>query len=313
MIMAIQSMNSLSVLEGSPHLKYLIAALSGLLVFVFGKRLLQLKPEHFEYGYLFTWPPKNNFSSQLKAAEFLTGLGQSINASFGSKRNPQVILKYPQDKNIFVRAFHWDHAEPTDIKIIGLLIILLMPALLLYVKNQPEINGFFRNVYSNFLLLTLTPVLMTIGEHYKKIAFWGYDLLKPVTKVEYLKEQGIVILNKLLTYWFLLCICLAVFPSIIFQPDIFAEKRFWAYLALTADFSLLVLSWLALLACVLNSTVVIINGIILSSIALFYFYLVPRFSFEQLILNNLICFICAVALLFKAYQAWGEKEFDQKM
>lgn len=49
--------------------------------------------------------------------------------------------------------------------------------------------------------LAVTPVAAVIGSHYKRLAYWGYDLLKPVKKNKYIKERGIMLLKHLFLYW----------------------------------------------------------------------------------------------------------------
>ncbi|MFC1704282.1 hypothetical protein ACFL1E_05850 [Candidatus Omnitrophota bacterium] len=309
LILATQLMNIISLLESAHYLKYLIVSLSFLFILMFRKRLLQLKEEDFEYGYLFSWPPHRNIYNQLKANEFGAGIFNSVKKILHVKDKNISIPKYSKERNIFVRAYHWDYTEHADIKIVIVTIILMVPIFFMFIKTQPSVEGFFRNAYSNFLLLAITPVVAAIGSHYKRLAYWGYDLLKPVKKNEYIKERGLILLAHLFLYWIVFCVCFAVVPSIIYQPEVFALQKFWGFIISTGIFSFMVFNWLSFLSCKSSLRVVIFNGIILSSIVLFQFYLAPKFSFGTIISISIVCLSLGFIFLKKAYYLWCQKEF----
>lgn len=281
----------------------------GLFLFLFARRLFFIKEESVEYGYIFSWPPRSFIIGQLKASERISHMINPLANLLRTKKQITEIPPYPRTRNIFSRAYHWNYTEYTDFKVIWVLILLLASLFLFIVSKQPGLQSFNKDVYSNFLLLTMSPVLVAMGTNYKRIAYAAYDFLKPVNKQEYMKEQAIILCTKLFLYWLLLTVSFAILPNIIFHPELFSTRKFWAYLALTANVSFIVLCWAALLSCVLNPIRVIANGFILSLIVMFYFYSVPRFSFAQMLFHNVICMAGAVFLLSKAYQLWCEKEF----
>ncbi len=238
-----------------------------------------------------------------------TSLFSPVKSLFRIKERVSSIPNYPREKGLLIRAKHWNYTEAVDIRWVCLLLIFASPVYVLIMKSQPTIEGFFRNAYSNFLLLAITPVLVTVGSNYKKLGYWGYDLLKPIKKNQYMKERGIILIVHLLFYWLIFSLCFAILPSFVFQPEVFDEKKYWGFMLLTGTFAFLVLSWLALLSCSSKSKVVIINGIFLSNIILFQFYFSSRFNFEAIIWLNVICVVAGLVLLSKAYSAWCQKEF----
>ena len=304
-----QALNLIALFETQPLLKYAIAIVCILFVMIFRKRLLNLKEDHFEYGYLFSWPPKHYISSQLRANQYIDNFFSPIKRLFRIKDKILSIPKYPRQKNILERAYHWDYIEHKDIKVIWLIFLLITPIYLLFSKNHPAVEGFFKNVYSNFFLLSVTPVLVTIGEHYKKMAYWGYDLLKPISKVQYIKERGVLLFISLFLYWSLFSICFAFLPSIIYKPDVFVLKKFWGFMLLTWSFSFMLLSWIIWLSSKSNTRVFILNGIILGSITLFQFYLAPKSTIGMIVIANTIYLLMGATLLKFGFQAWSKKEF----
>lgn len=305
LVMAVNVSNIIAVFEAFPYLKYIVAILSGGFILFFMNRLAALNERHFEYHYLLSWPPKHYFLNQIKAEQMVLPLKRFLMI----KENPVSIPPYPRQAGLFSRAFHWDYAEHADIKIIGMLIVLATPLYLLFIKSHPAFADFFKNAYSNFLLLSITPVLVVIGSHYKKLAYGGYDLIKPVTRPQYIKERGIVLTVHLFVYWFIFAVCFALLPNVLFKPDIYQSAQFWGFIALTGNFAFLVTAWLSWLSCSADSKMVIINGIILMTITIFQFYYAAGLSLAVLILNNAAC-LCGSILLFRnAYLAWCQKEF----
>ncbi len=307
-----QAMNFIGVLNSSSYLVYVKAVAWIFFVGFLINRLSHLKEDDFEYNHLFSWPPKSLIVNQMQASQSVTNFLRPLSNIFKIKKKVVIIPKYHQETNILARAYHWDYTEHTDLKVIWILMLLAAPLFLMLMNKQPALESFSKNVYSNFLLLSMSPVLITIGANYRRIAYWGYDVLKPVGKKQYMKQQGIVLLTSLFLYWALIAVFFAILPNIIAQPDLFMAKKFWAYLFLTLIFAFSVLSWLALLSCVKSSTSVIMQGVVLSVVVLWCFYFVSGFSLGQILLSNLISLIGSIVLCRKAYEVWCENEFDNK-
>ena len=309
LLLSTQSFNILSFLNEAEYLPYVLGLLCLLFVLFFRKRLGILKEDCFEYGHIFSWPPRYFIKDQMEAGKRLEDIFTAWKKPGFARQKIITIPQYARTNNIFLRAYHWDRTEHTDFKAIWILILLLTPLFLWLTTKQQLGEDFSWDVYSNFLLLAVGPVLVTMGGNFKRIANWGYDLIKPVRKQRYMQEQAIVLLTNLFLYWLLFSICIAILPSIIFQPGVFMNPKFWAYLGLTGTVSFLVFCWLAFLSCVVDPTRVILNGIVLSVIVIFYFYTVPVLSFNVILSQALICTALWIMLLIQAYRAWCEKEF----
>ncbi|MBP6344251.1 MAG: hypothetical protein KA403_09960 [Candidatus Omnitrophica bacterium] len=307
LIFANQSMNVIELLSGTDYLAGVLAAVFFVSVFFFIKRLSQVKEDDFEYDYMFSWPPRSLIINQLRASETITGALSTWIPTKGKANLP--IPQYPRRSNIFARAYHWDYTEHADFKVIWTLMLLAVPLVLLMNKNIGS-DGFTADVYSNFLLLSFSPVLITVASHYRRMAYWGYDILKPVDKKDYMRQQGVVIFTSLVLYWTLFAVCFALIPSIMNKPDVFAAWQFWLYLLYTLNFSFMVLCWLALLSCTANPIFVIMQGILLTCAALFLLYCMPGFSADQMIANNIVCLTAGLFFCRRAYLAWCEKEFE---
>lgn len=310
LILSIQSLAIISTFNTSPYLKYVIAALGLTILIAFRNRLLKLKEENFEYGYLLSWPPNDHIINRFEINPFASGQFRSIKKFFHIEERLSSMTAYPRGKNILIRSQHWNQTESLDIKWACLLLLVVSPVYVLLMKSQPAIEVFFRSAYSNFLLLAITPVLMTFGSQYRKMGYWGYDLLKPVKKEQYVKEQGIILLTHLLFYWLVFNLCFALLPSLILQPEVFNEKTYWGFIILTGTFSFMVLAWLVLLSGSSQSWTIVIHGILLSHIMMFLFYFASRLNFEAIMGLNALCVAVGIIMLNKARFAWCQKEFQ---
>lgn len=305
-----QAFNVIALLNNSLYLALFTAAACALFAGVFVLRLNRVKEDSFEYHHIFAWPPRRLIVNQIRASQSVSDAVSPIFRLLASPKKTYIIPRYNTKTDIFSRAYHWGHTENTDLKMIWMLILLAAPFILMLVNRQSALESFGRQVYSNFLLLSISPVLITIGANYRRIAYWGYDILKPVDRRQYMLQQGIVSMTNLLMYWALFAVCFAVLPNIFSQPEIFATKKYWAYLFLTGIFAAVVLCWLAGLSCAKSPAAVITQGLVFGLTALIGFYCVEVFSFEQLMIANAV--LLALSLIFgrKAYEAWCDNEFD---
>jgi len=307
LIMAKQTLYLLDIFEQAVYLKYILSAGSLLLVVGLAVRLTRLKEDHFEYGYLLAWPPRKYIVDQVKASQSISNIFDPWLKIFRVKRAP-AIPPYPRDANLFVRSRHWDYVDRMSIVSILFWMTVAAPLYMLFIQ-RPEMEKFFRNVYTNFLLLTMTPVLVALGSQYKRITYWGYDLLKPVKKESYVKERGVVVLRTLFSYWIVFIVCLVLIPNYVFKPEVLHTLKFWAFFLLTGTFSFLTLTWIAYLGCESDSKRVVIHGIILASLVLIYFSLMPAFSILEMVMSNVVCLTGGVILTKLAYRGWCEQEF----
>lgn len=311
LVFAHQSFNVISVLDDARYLAYAIAAACGVFIIFFRVRLMRIKEDSFEYGPIFSWPPRNFILGQLRASQRIDDLAVGPLAGLMPRgKEVAAIPTYARTGNIFVRAYHWGYAERRDLKMIWVWILLAAPFVLLLLNNQAALQNFDKNMYSNLLLLSITPVLIAIGANYKRLAYGDHDVLRPVDKKQYVREQGVILAMDLISYWTLFAACFFILPGVFFDSSVLGMGKFWAYLIFTVNFSFLVLCWLVLLSGISNATTVIVHGGLLGFISLFYFYFSSSLSFEQMILSNWMCLVGNAILTNRAYRAWCEKEFS---
>lgn len=305
LLVAMNGSNILAGFESNPAIKYYI--LGTIIIFgaFFMRRLLTLKEHHIEYPYLLSWPPKNYFVNQLNSERVFAPFKDLLKL----KSQDVSVPDYPRVHGSLMRATHWDYVDRLDLRVIGVILILLTPVFLLLAKNNSLFVDIFSGAYSNFLLLSLTPVIVTLGSCYKKLAYCEYDLLKPVTREQYYKERGIILLWQLLGYWLIFAVCFAILPNIIYSPELFASVKFWMFLLLTANVALMLTVWLVWLACISNQKAVLVSGFALSNVLMFQFYYSEIFSVNVIFVSNLLCVGIILILIRKAFRAWCQKEF----
>lgn len=303
---ALNVSNIIAAFENWFFLKYLIVILGSAFTVLFVQRLRHLKENHFEYHYLISWQPKQYFANQMKASEWKNPLASLFRIPSGTMTMPL----YPREKNAFSRSGHWDYMEKSGVKIVMILFLLAAPLYLLAMKNYPQFAVYFKNIYSNFLLLSMTPILITMGTYYKKMAYWEFDLMRPVSKQQYLWERGVVYLLNFCMYWFVLIVCFAVFPAIINRPEMLTSGKFFGFLLLTGTFALLVMAWLTWLSCSSNAKEVIFHAFVIGSVILLQYYCAPGLTSRTLVYVNGICLCGGIMFLRKAYLAWCQKEVN---
>jgi len=300
------------VLERSPYFIYALAG--GFLITgaFFIHRLSNIKEDDFDYHFFFHWPPKNFFMNEMRASQNIGMLFNPLLRIFPARKEVIHIPKYFEEPGIFAQAFHWDFSKHRGLKALWGFLLLTMPLFFLLVNRQAVLDIFKSDVYSNFLLLAITPVLIVLGANYRRFCFWGYDILKPLDKKKYMGQQGIVLLISLVFYWALFAVYLGVLPNIVFHPSLIVAQRFWAYLIFTFDFSFLILCWLVLLSGLKSPVAVMAQVVAMGMVALVYFFMVSQFSFKELIGHMIACTLAGLYLCVKAYQVWCDKEFDSQ-
>lgn len=289
--------------ENNPALIYGVGAVTVLLFAAFVGRLAVLKAEHLEYPYVFTWPPRRYMARLVHRSVHPRFL-----RIFPAKHTFDGLECYTAHRNFFDRVFHWDPLLLKNIRQTLVAALIATPAGALILHFSPEARDFFSRSYVNFLLLSLTPVLATLIGQYKKIAYWEYDLLRPVTRTQYINERGTLLAIHLLAHWLLIVWFIAVVPLAVFQPAVLATVRFWLYLSLTGLGALLVMSWMAALSCTNKARVILGNGFLLGVTLLFFVYYTEELSVGRLAAANLFMLTGAVLFIRAAVRGWTLRE-----
>jgi hypothetical protein len=278
----------------------------GGLIFFLILRLWYLKEDGFEYPFLLTWPQKDLMRNQLQAAHALFA---PLRRFIFIRRVPLTIPKYPFQATVIRRVMHWDIFDHAELKWVWVLLVLVSPFYIHFVRTAVELHEFYAKTYANFLLLAVSPVLIAVIANYKKMAYWGYDLLKPVPRERVIRERGMGIFGGLIVLWVLFCFYFSVIPSMVLDPSILKTIKFWAYILLTGSYAFASLSWLALMSQLNSAKAVIVHGLISIQLSLLLFYAVEYFSPMTVVFCGVLVLMGGVVLLQCAYARWCKAEF----
>ncbi len=293
----------ISVFEARPFLVFAVVGLcAGLFAALIG-RLLILKADHFEYPCVFSWPPKAYMARLVHRS-----VSPRFLRLFPVKNSFPQVSCYTAHQSFLDKVFHWDPLLKRNIRQTLVAVSIATPVYAGILYFSPDVREFFSRAYVNFLLLALTPVLATLIGQYKKIAYWEYDLLRPVTRLHYIKERGTLLVIHLLAHWLLVVWFIALVPVAVFQPAVLATVKFWLYLSLTGLGALLVLAWLAALSCTDKARIILGNGLILGVTLLFFVYYTESFTTGRLAVANIFMLAGTMLFLRGAVRGWALRE-----
>ncbi len=164
-------------------------------------------------------------------------------------------------------------------------------------------------VQTNFLLLAGAPVLLTLITNYKSMMFYSCDLLKPVSRKNFFKQQGVKFLVDLSIFWLMIAGYFAVIPDALRGSGQMVQGQYWIFLFLTYAFALLNLTWLAAISAKDNARTVILNGFFLCVLIMAEFFLAGRTSSEWIAINAGLCLLGSGLFAQRAFAEWMSKEF----
>jgi len=299
-----------SFLSSSLTINVFIAMLTGLLVLLLGWRLLKLKEDHAEYPYLISWPQKDLIQNQLRAREVPSLLISRLKEFFHIKKGTAAIPPYSGRNNLWTRARHWDHMELAELKALGIVVLLILPLYILYLKNFGATNNFFNKTYTNFLLFSVAPVLIVITANYNKMSYWGFDLLKPILRHNFIGEHGVSLMINLVLDWAVLGFLFAVLPKLVLDVTVLRTLHFWTYLLLTLSFAFCFLAWISVMGRIVNPKAIIGHGLFFSFMTTSQFMHASTMPTVPIMLfNSFVYFACGVVLTRVAYRRWCDAEF----
>ncbi len=286
------------------------ATLILILAFVlFIYRLFTLKSENFEYPFLLSWPPQKTLRNQAALEEWVQNFKIRALKIIGISAKESVIPAFYQLPTTWARVTHWGYADQASLFSLFLFSIIGLPLYFVFLKSPGAEFIINAKAQNNFLLLAGSAVLITILTNYKAMIFWNYDLLKPVSRKDFFKQQGIKFFSNLLIYWVIIAVYFAIFPDLISGAKQIGQNQFWAFLFLTFSFSSLCLAWLATLSAMRNERLVIANGLVLCLLIMSEFFWAGKTPTQWLVLNATLCLILC-GLFFKlAFEKWMKVEF----
>lgn len=275
---------------------------------LFIRRLWTVKNENFEYPFLLVWPPQKTMLNQASAGLWAHNLKTQFTKTFGIKISGPALPDYFKMPHVWARAGHWGCVSRTSyLTLLVWAALGLLPFCMVIKSSLPDyvINP---HIEANFLLLTGAPVLLTIITNYKNMIFWSFDLIKPVSRTEFFKEQGLKFIKDLAVFWLIVAVYFGAVPLFIISENV-DLPYFASYLFMTFGFSVLSLGWLAVLSSLTDEKAVAANGLVLCLIIMCEFYWAREVPSLWLMINALLCFT-AGALFFKlAFEKWTNHEF----
>ncbi|MBU0469255.1 MAG: hypothetical protein KKD07_06765 [Candidatus Omnitrophica bacterium] len=285
---------------------YIVTAIISLLVFMV-IRLMKIKEDSFEYPFLLSWTEKALLKNQIKASNLVYSIFNPFKHIFKSKRALDVYSKYPRAKSTLMRSIHWDIAEYRDLKSAWILIAIGTPVFVYFLNAFQFANEFFANAYSNFLLLSIAPVLIALGANYKKMMYWEYDSLKPIDKKTFILEKGYSFFRDLVLFWMLFVVYFAVISSLVLNAEILTTVKFWSYLFFTGTYGYLIMAWISYMSSCSKAKTVIFNGMCLCLLTMILMEL-SAFDAVTIIVCAIASFVAGIIMLNITYARYCDKE-----
>ena len=267
----------------------------------------KIKEDSFEYPFILSWTEKSLLKNQLKASNLVYSFLNPFKHIFKSKREFEVYPKYPRAKSTLMRSIHWDITECRDLKGSLILIAIGTPIFVYFLSAFQFANEFFANAYSNFLLLSIAPVLIALGSNYKKMMYWGYDSLKPIDKKTFILEKGYSFFRDLALFWVLFVVYFAVISSVVLNAEILATVKFWSYLFFTGMYGFLIMAWISYMSSCPKAKTVIFNGMGLCLLTMMLMEM-SVFDVVQIIVCAIASFAAGMVMLNISYARYCDKE-----
>lgn len=305
-----QNMVTILQIFSSNSLTFKIAVIAIVALFLlFIRRLLTLKNESFEYPFLLTWPPQKTLRNQAVIEEKAYRFKTRCLKIFRIPTRKVTIRAYYEQSQLWARAYNWGSIGQPRIFSLLLLSLLGLPAYWVFLKSPAAEFITNTRAENNFLLLAGAAVLLTVISNYKNMIFWSCDLIKPVRRSDFFKEQGIKFYCDLFVFWLVICFYFALVPDWANGKEQIREPHFWAFLFLTFCFSIFCLAWLAVLSAVRNERAVARGGFILCVLIIAEFFLGSKNPTGWMIINALLCLALTGLFLKLAFEKWMDVEF----
>ncbi len=311
-VLVLIGQNMITILQvfSSNNLVFNIGAIAVLvLFFVFINRLLTLKNEDFEYPFLLTWPPQKTLRNQAVLEEKVYRFKVRCLKILRIPTTKITISPYYKQRQLWARAHNWGSVGQPSIFSLLLLSLLSLPLYLIFLKTPTAEFIINTKAESNFLLLAGAAALLTVISNYKNMIFWNFDLIKPVRRSNFFKEQGIKFIGNLCVYWLIIAVYFGFVPDWVSGAKQIYQPHFWAFIFLTFSFSIFCFSWLAALSAMKDERAVVGNGFVLCVIILAEFYLGSKAPTIWLLANAFLCLILAGLFLKLAFKKWMDAEF----
>ncbi len=274
--------------------------IAGLGLFVW--RLSRLNEESFEYHYLLSWPPRAGSGWQSRS-----GRPQQERL----KKNIEMAgqHKYFEKRDLFSRIRHWKTADGEGPKLIWSMVWAVLGIYALTFFKVSWMSDWLKNVYGNFLIFVVTPLVLVTVSYYKRLIFWGYDVVRPVSRRRYISEHMVSVCLEALWYWVLTVLVLGVVPSLFFHFEQRVGMHFAGFFGLSGSLLFLTLAVLISMVASENTVSFIVNAGLLSGIVAVLFGVSADMTVQSYILCCWACLASGLIFIKRGYHAWCEKEY----
>lgn len=301
LMVSVFSMDIIDVFDQVPWMNYvpIMVWLAGIVFFVM--RLGVLREECLEYGHVLTWPPKNarkNFRSP----------GNGFLSCFQKKC--VMIMPFPKTKSIMARLRHWglvDGGTPSVLN--ALLWVTTVMYLFIFLKVAWAIK-WLQGTSEIFLMYVLTPLVILAIFYYRRMIFWGYDIIRPVSRSAYFRDQAVVVFAHVFMYWLFTVLALAVIPRVIFHIGPELSLRQLLFFVLSGSFVFLITAVVSVLSAIDSAPRIIFNGGVLCCLAVVFFDIVPDLNITGFCVFIWACLASGLVFIKNGYHAWCHKEYS---
>lgn len=311
-ILLVAAGNTIPIVEllgRSDILRTTIVALTGGLVIFLWKRMMTLTQENVEYPFIITWPHKELFRNQLRSSVMPNTVGQWLARLPWASRGAE-FSGYPQAGSIVRRACHWAATEKGELISLFLIAAAFTPFYWQFVQQNPtdRLISLATEPLKNFAVFAVTPVVLSLCLIYKKNAYIGMDLMRPVSRSSFFAERGVLLALYLLGSWLVSSLYLAIIPRIAII-GLTMTPLLWMYFLLTGAYAFLLMAWIAYMATLNDSRRVIAHGVTILIMTQIEFMIMPAADFALVVGNIAFAVMCGILLSIAAWRRWSEMEF----
>lgn len=295
------SMPILDEIQRQGGMLALLAGAWGLGVAALLLRLLSVREESWEYGHVLSWPP---------LVPLITAHAHYRPRRLrGSGQRPPSVPKYPQDRPWFRRVGHWEQYAGRDPDLSGAMAWVILMVYALFGLKVDWMREWLLAVEENFLVFVFTPLVIMVVSQYQRLAFWGYDLVRPVGRRRYFHDQGILAARALLVYWFLTVIYFGYLPQLIVKDPGLDMGRLAGFFVLSGAVLVFLTAVLVRLAAQDSPLRTVVSGGIAAVIVSAFYKMAPDLTVTNYYFGTLACLISGLIIINQAYHAWCRKEF----
>ncbi|HSA30876.1 MAG TPA: hypothetical protein P5160_03650, partial [Candidatus Omnitrophota bacterium] len=273
---------------------------AGLVFFLW--RLSHLNEESFEYPYLLSWPPQASSGWQGRPAG-------AKDPCFEKAVRPCSGRKYFECATVWCRIRHWKNSDGEGPKLIWSMAWAVLAIYVLTFFEVSWMSDWLKNVYGNFLIFVVTPLVLVTVSYYKRLIFWGYDVVRPVSRSRYMKDHIVSVCLEAFWYWVLTVLVLGVVPSLVFYVDALAWPQFWGFFVLSGSLLFLTLAVVVSMVASESTVSFIVNAGLLSGIVAVLFGVSAEMTVQSYILCCWACLASGLIFIKRGYHAWCEKEY----